>query len=103
MGRDFDAAKKFKQWLVELGFVDVVAKQFFSPINGWPVEPKDKRIGNWYSLNALRFTSNMPKLLEKGGLPVEDIPAFQAQVRSDITTAEMRVYHPSESSFRNGS
>lgn len=30
-------------------------------------------------------------------MPLEDIPAFQEQVRVDITSASMRVYHPRES------
>lgn len=30
-------------------------------------------------------------------MPLEDIPAFQEQMRLDITSASMRVYHPRES------
>lgn len=47
MGRNFNAAKEFKKWLVEAGFVDVVEKQYFSPVNGWPVDRKDQLIGHW--------------------------------------------------------
>ncbi|CAN8098367.1 unnamed protein product [Discula destructiva] len=94
MGRDFNAAKKFKRWLIEAGFVDVVEKQFLSPVNGWPVDPKDQHIGNWYCLKLPRFSSSIPKFLESGSMPVEDIPAFQERMRFDITRAEMRVYHP---------
>lgn len=101
LGRDFNAVKNFKRWLMEAGFVDVVERQYFSPVNGWPADPKDKRIGSWYSLNLLRFTSNLPRFLESGGMAVEDIPAFQARVRFDITTAQMRVYHPRESPIRS--
>lgn len=30
-------------------------------------------------------------------MPLEDIPAFQEQMRYDITSATMRVYHPRKS------
>lgn len=48
-------------------------------------------------LNLLRFAGSITKLLESGGMPLEDIPAFQEQMRLDITSASMRVYHPRES------
>lgn len=47
MGRNFNAAKEFKKWLTEAGFVDVVEKQYFSPVNGWPVDHNDQLIGHW--------------------------------------------------------
>lgn len=47
VGRNFNAAKEFKKWLMETGFVDVVETQFFSPVNGWPVDRKDQLIGHW--------------------------------------------------------
>lgn len=47
IGRDFNAVKDYSRWLIEAGFVDVVVKQYLSPVNGWPAEPKDKRVGNW--------------------------------------------------------
>lgn len=47
IGRDFNAAKQFKKWMMEAGFVDVVEKQFLSPVNAWPLDPRDREIGRW--------------------------------------------------------
>lgn len=33
--------------MIEAGFIDVVEKQYLSPVNGWPADPVDKNIGNW--------------------------------------------------------
>lgn len=143
IGRNFNAAKEFKKWLTETGFVEVAEKQYFSPVNGWPVDRQDQLIGHWckYSdrfpsltlkskapaptssqnprhqtlaiakrimpratylfltdcLNLLRFSGSITKMLESGGMPLEDIPGFQEQMRYDITSSAMRVYHPRES------
>ncbi|KAF3768137.1 hypothetical protein M406DRAFT_106901 [Cryphonectria parasitica EP155] len=94
MGRDFNSAKKFKAWMIEAGFVDVVEKQFLSPVNGWPVDPKDQKIGKWYCLNMLKFPGSITKLLQSAGIPPDEIPAFQQQIREDVTSRHMRVYHP---------
>ncbi|KAJ4393126.1 hypothetical protein N0V93_002333 [Gnomoniopsis smithogilvyi] len=96
IGRNFNAAKEFKRWLTETGFVEVVEKQYFSPVNGWPVDRQDQLIGHWYCLNLLRFAGSITKMLESGGMPLEDIPGFQEQMRHDITSPAMRVYHPRE-------
>ncbi|PSR80315.1 S-adenosyl-L-methionine-dependent methyltransferase [Coniella lustricola] len=85
IGRDFNAAKQFKTWMMEVGFVDVVEKQFLSPVNSWPIDPKDREIGRWWSIT---------KLLQNAGMPVEDIPAFQQRIREDVISKHMRVYHP---------
>ncbi|ORY70509.1 S-adenosyl-L-methionine-dependent methyltransferase, partial [Pseudomassariella vexata] len=47
VGRDWGVARKCKNWLIEAGFVDVVEKQFCCPINPWPVDRKQKRIGQF--------------------------------------------------------
>lgn len=47
IGRNFNAAKEFKKWLIETGFVEVEEKQYFSPVNGWPVDRNDQLIGHW--------------------------------------------------------
>lgn len=32
-GRDFDAPKKYKKWMIEAGFEDVVEKQILVPVS----------------------------------------------------------------------
>lgn len=85
--------------MVDIGFVDVVEKTFLVPVNGWPIDPADKEIGNWYCLNFLKFAGAFTKLLEAGGLPTDEIPQFQDQLRYDFTSQHMRVYVPCECTF----
>lgn len=94
LGRDFEGPRKYKDYMVDIGFVDVVEKTFLVPVNGWPIDPADKEIGNWYCLNFLKFAGAFTKLLEAGGLPTDEIPQFQDQLRYDFTSQHMRVYVP---------
>lgn len=94
IGRDFDAPKKFKKWMLEAGFVDVVEEQRLIPINSWPVSREDKLIGSWQCLNFLKLSGGLGKMLQASGFPSEDLPEFQERFRHDVTWAQMRVYFP---------
>lgn len=80
--------------MIDAGFVDVVEKQVLVPVNGWPLDPADQHLGKWYSLNGLRFVNSLDKLLEKAGVPLDEIPEFKEQIRWDLTSINMRVYVP---------
>lgn len=45
-------------------------------------------------LNMLRFPGSITKLLQNAGMPLEEIPGFQQQIREDVVSKDMRVYHP---------
>lgn len=94
MGRDFDAPRKLKQMMIEAGFEDVVEKQILAPINSWPLDPRDKLIGNWICTNGLRAAESLRKVMIVGGLPEDEAPDLIARIRSDLTNANMRVYEP---------
>ncbi|CAN8096542.1 unnamed protein product [Discula destructiva] len=94
MGRDFDAPRKFKRWMIEAGFEDVIEKQILVPVNPWPLDRRDKYLGKWFCLNLLRFTDNLPKLLGTAGVPAAEIPALQEGFRADLIWPQMRVYTP---------
>lgn len=93
-GRDFRVANKYKAWMIEAGFVNVVEKIVLVPVNGWPVDRKDKLLGNWYSLDVLRFLDGSKKILQAGGYPLEEIPAFLEDVRHSGLDARLRCYVP---------
>ncbi|KAG8416863.1 hypothetical protein J3459_013585 [Metarhizium acridum] len=44
-GRDLRKAERYKQWLEEIGFVDVVDVEMMLPGNAWPEDDKMKGIG----------------------------------------------------------
>ncbi|KAK2604536.1 hypothetical protein N8I77_007457 [Diaporthe amygdali] len=93
-GRDFEAGRKYKEWMVEAGFEGVVERQVLAPVNAWPLDPVDRTIGNWFCVDVHRVLDGTTKLLEAGGLPLAEVPSFLDDVRESITSREMRVYCP---------
>lgn len=93
-GRDFRVATKYKSWMIEAGFVKVVEKVVLVPVNGWPVDQKDQLLGKWHSLDVLRFLDGSKKILQAGGYPLEEIPAFLEDVRHSSIDARLRCYVP---------
>lgn len=95
-GRDFRVANKYKSWMIEAGFVDVVEKVVFVPVNGWPVDIKDKWLGKWYNMDVLKFLDGSKKLLLAGGMPEDRVDGFLADVRRSSIDASLRSYCPRE-------
>lgn len=93
-GRDFRAPQKYKQWMIEAGFVDVQEKQILVPVNTWPVDPVDSHIGGWFSLDVQKGVKGTTKLLEAAGLPTNEIPDFMDEVCENVTYRAMRAYSP---------
>lgn len=91
-GKDFESGRKLKGWMIEAGFVDVVQRQIFLPLNAWPLDRKDNLIGKWWSLDLLKALDGLTKLVATAGMPLEEIPDFTDRVRLDITNRNMRVY-----------
>lgn len=60
--------------------------------NGWPLDPRDKKLGDWTCLDMLQGVAAVTKLLHLGGLSPEETPAFLESVRYDLTDASMRAY-----------
>lgn len=85
MGRNFNAAKEFKRWLTEAGFVDVVEKQYFSPVNGWPVDRNDKLIGHW-----CKHSGRPPSFLIHG----RSLVIFLLNTESRTLDLKMPFQHP---------
>ncbi|CAN8103225.1 unnamed protein product [Discula destructiva] len=93
-GHDFRAALKYKQWMVEAGFVDIQERQILVPVNIWPADPEESNLGGWFSLDAQKGVKGTAKLLEAAGMAPEDIPGFMDEVCDDVTHISMRAYSP---------
>lgn len=48
MGYDMLIARKFKQMMLDAGFVDVTEEIFEVPWGGWPKDTRLKAIGVWH-------------------------------------------------------
>lgn len=95
-GRDFRAARRYRGWMAEAGFVDVVAREVLCPVNAWPLDPVDGVLGSWFSLDVMKGVRGTAKLLEAAGLPREAIPGFMDEVAESVTQRNLRAYSPRE-------
>lgn len=93
-GRDFRAPLKYKQWMMEVGFVDIHEEQILVPVNVWPLDPVERRLGGWFSLDVQKGIRSSAKLLETAGMAAADIPAFEEEVCRSVTDQNMRAYSP---------
>lgn len=84
----------YKQWLIEVGFVDVVEKQILAPLNSWPMTHKDKQIGIYMAKDMTAGTDNMPRLLKASGLAEVEIDPYIAGVKEYIKDTSIHVYVP---------
>lgn len=91
-GKKVRPAKNYKAWMIEAGFVDVVEKQILHPISPWPLDPRDRELGGWASLDLLKLIPATTKMILASGMPLEEIPAFQERVCEALTRRTMRVY-----------
>lgn len=82
--RQMDIGGQLKDWMREVGFVDVHETVFKIPINGWPREPHLKHIGMLWQRNLLDGLSGFTLSLFNNylGKTVEEIevslPALQS-------------------------
>lgn len=95
-GKDFRSGRRLRGWMAAAGFAGVEERQFLVPLNAWPLDPADKVIGRWSSLDYLKFLGGTTKLLAAAGMPLEEIPGFLDRVKEDIMDPNMRVYWISE-------
>lgn len=95
-GKDFQSGRRLKAWMTAAGFRGVVERQFLVPLSAWPLDPADRVVGSWSSLDWIKFLGGATKLLAAAGVALEEIPGFLERVRDDILDQNMRVYWISE-------
>lgn len=53
LGRAVTNSKNYGRYMEEAGFVDIVEKHFFWPLNSWPKGRREKLIALWTQQNLL--------------------------------------------------
>lgn len=96
LGRDFRAARSYKRWMVEVGFVDVVERQVLCPVSSWPLDPVDGVLGSWFALDVAKGVRGTAKLLEASGFAPGEVGGFMDEVCESVTHKELRAYSPRE-------
>jgi hypothetical protein len=93
-GRDAGIVKRYKDWMHEVGFVEIEEKLFYWPINTWPKNPHLKRLGVWFRQDLLELVETLtPSMFKKQGMDADEIRAFQDEVRRDVYDRKVHAYH----------
>lgn len=94
MGRDAGIVKRYKDWMGEVGFVEIEEKLFYWPINTWCKEPHLKRLGVWFRHDLLELVDTLtPSVFKKSGMTVDEVREFQEEVKRDVSDRKIHAYH----------
>lgn len=75
--REIVPLEQWKDWLVEIGFVDVEVKVVMCPISPWSTDPKLKQIGHGGSETALSAITAFQTMLASAGWGEDEIEALR--------------------------
>ncbi|KAK3367825.1 S-adenosyl-L-methionine-dependent methyltransferase [Podospora didyma] len=94
LGRDMLAPKKYKQWMIDAGFADVVETRLAVPGNPWAKGRDNKRMGFLQMTNFLDgLHASTMTLFTKGlGWSVEEVEVFLVDMRKAIKDTGIHFY-----------
>lgn len=92
LGRDISVAHKYKQWMEEVGFTDIVEEKILCPLNDWPLDPEQRALGKIYREHAEVGVGSMVKLLLAAGAKMDEIPQIQEGVNKALSDTNLRAY-----------
>lgn len=95
------AAKHYKQYMLDAGFVDVVEVQFIWPQNTWPKDKKLKELGRWHLANSLDGLEgySMAICTRAHGMSPEEVQLLMMDVRKDMKDKSIHSFWPSKSAI----
>jgi ubiquinone/menaquinone biosynthesis C-methylase UbiE len=93
-GMNFDNPFKYRQWVEEAGFVNVVEHAQILPVSPWPKDAHLKQIGRWiqFSFGEGLEAFSLQMWLEQTGWSYEEYQVFLAKVRKDIQSRKVHGY-----------
>lgn len=94
LGRDMLAPRRYKQWMEEAGFINVVEEKLVIPGNPWPKGKEQKVTGVWQMTNFLEGLHAVSMtIFTKGlGMSPEEVEVFLVDVRKDIRNLRIHFY-----------
>lgn len=95
-GRPVFPVERYKEYLADAGFVDIVEVQRKWPTNTWPKHPKFKELGAWAYANIGGGLEGL-SLAHFGrglGWSEEETLAFCARTRKDLKDVRIHAYWP---------
>jgi hypothetical protein len=96
IGEDWTRVRKYKEYLEEAGYVDIVERKFTWPVGTWAKGKREKMLGLWYREDLLSglqgFT--MALLTRAMGMSTLEVELLLAGVRNDIKSNKIHIYIP---------
>ncbi|CRG86025.1 hypothetical protein PISL3812_03028 [Talaromyces islandicus] len=95
IGQQLTAPEHLKEWMTEVGFVDVEERQFKLPMNSWPKNEELKLIGRYQNAQYLEALTPfaLGLLVEVAGWSREEMEVFLINVRKDISNRRIHAYN----------
>ena len=96
LGKDFTRARRYKELLEEIGFVDVVEKRTQFPIGTWALGAKMKTLGAWMRADLLAGLQGMSMAIMTRGLGMTpaEVEAHLVNVKMEIESNKLHAYFP---------
>ncbi|KAL1836286.1 hypothetical protein VTJ49DRAFT_5332 [Mycothermus thermophilus] len=93
--RQASIGPELKDWMREVGFVDVSEVMLKIPINGWPRDPRLKHLGMMWQRNLLEGMSgfSLGMFSRFLGRTVEEIEFALVDVRKSLFDRNLHAYH----------
>lgn len=94
-GRPWTNAKRYKRWMEEIGFEDVVERHFYWPTSAWAKGPYYKTLAMYFQDNLLSGLEGISmKVMCHAGWSPDEVRVFLAGVRKDIKDTSIHAYLP---------
>jgi hypothetical protein len=85
-------SRHYGRWIQEAGFVDVVERHFYWPLNMWPRGREEKLIGTWAQQNLLDGVEAMSMLRRGLNWSSRQVEVLLAGVRNYLTNRAVHTY-----------
>jgi hypothetical protein len=94
LGRDMLTPRKYKRWMEEAGFINVIEERYAIPGNAWPKGREHKTLGFWQMNNFLDgiHAVSMTMFTKGLGMRVEEVELLLVDVRKDIKNLGIHFY-----------
>lgn len=96
LGKDWTRVRKYKEYLEEAGFVDVVERKYEWPVGTWAKGKRNKLLGAWYREDLMSGLQgfSLGVLTRAMGMSVDEVEVLLVGVREDIRSNKIHVYIP---------
>ncbi|KAH8649020.1 S-adenosyl-L-methionine-dependent methyltransferase [Xylariales sp. PMI_506] len=96
LGRNLQVVSKYKEWLEEIGFINVRETIILCPGNPWPEDPKLKEMGRYLESDFHDGVEGISlRILQKGlGMTLEEVLELVGKVKKDLIDPNIHFHWP---------